>query len=150
MLACIAIPLVVGGISGLAQSGSDNEWFRTLDKPAFNPPGWVFGPVWTTLYLLMGISLYLIWTSPPSTVRTKALVVFTIQLILNFAWSFIFFEFQQILLALIEIVILWGFIIAMIVLFYRIHKTAAYLQVPYLLWTTFATVLNASIWILNN
>jgi translocator protein len=149
LIACIAIPLIVGGIAGIAPSGSDNEWYAALDKPVFNPPDWVFGPVWTILYLLMGISLYLIWKSPASPIRKLALIIFGIQLVLNFAWSFIFFYFQQPGFALIEIVILWFSILAMIIVFHRINRVAAYLQIPYLLWVTFATLLNASIWWLN-
>jgi translocator protein len=149
LIACIAIPLIVGGIAGIAPSGSDNEWYASLNKPVFNPPDWVFGPVWTILYLLMGISLYLIWKSPASPIRKLALLIFGIQLVLNFAWSFIFFFFQQPGYALIEIVVLWFSILAMIIVFHRINKVAAYLQVPYLLWVTFATFLNASIWWLN-
>jgi translocator protein len=149
LIACIAIPLIVGGIAGIAPSGSDNEWYAALDKPVFNPPDWVFGPVWTILYILMGISLYLIWKSPASPMRKLALIIFGIQLVLNFAWSFIFFYFQQPGFALIEIVILWFSILAMIIVFHKINRVAAYLQIPYLLWVTFATLLNASIWWLN-
>jgi translocator protein len=149
LIACIAIPLIVGGIAGIAPSGSDNEWYAALDKPVFNPPDWVFGPVWTILYILMGISLYLIWKSPASPMRKLALIIFGIQLVLNFAWSFIFFFFQQPGYALIEIVVLWFSILAMIIVFHKINRVAAYLQIPYLLWVTFATLLNASIWWLN-
>jgi translocator protein len=149
IIICIAIPLAVGGISGIAPSGSENQWYESLEKPAFNPPDWLFGPVWTILYILMGVSLFLIWKSPPSPTRNLALIVFGIQLVLNAAWSFIFFYFQQPGWALADIILLWGFILAMIIVFSKIHRIAAYLQVPYLLWVTFAVVLNASIWWLN-
>jgi translocator protein len=149
IIICIAIPLIVGGISGTVTSGSENDWYASLEKPVFNPPDWIFGPVWTLLYLLMGISLYLIWKRPPSPLRKRALVIFGVQLLLNAAWSFIFFYFQLPGWALVEIIFLWIFIWAMIIVFSKINKVAAYLQVPYLLWVTFAMVLNASIWWLN-
>ncbi|MBC7912683.1 MAG: tryptophan-rich sensory protein [Pyrinomonadaceae bacterium] len=149
IVVCIALPLMVGGIAGYATSASIGSWYSTLHKPFFNPPNWLFGPVWTCLYILMGISLYIIWKSPATATRTKALRVFLIQLTLNFAWSFIFFYFHETGWALIEIVMMWVSILIMILTFYRINKIAAYLQVPYLLWVSFATVLNASIWYLN-
>lgn len=146
---CIFIPLIIGAISGIATASSLNNWFLTLHKPSFNPPNYLFGPVWTTLYILMGISLYLILQSSKSRLRTNAIVIFCIQLFLNFWWSFIFFKFQLIGFAFIEIILIWLSIITMIYSFKKINKTAAYLQIPYLLWVSFASVLNASIWWLN-
>jgi tryptophan-rich sensory protein len=149
LIISVAIPLIVGGISGYATSSNISSWYAYLNKPSFNPPNYLFGPVWTVLYLLMGVSLYLVWTSPEGKQKTTALLVFTFQLLLNFAWSFIFFYFHETGLALVEIIVLWMSILLMIVLFFRINRTAAYLQIPYFLWVSFATVLNASIWHLN-
>jgi tryptophan-rich sensory protein len=146
---CIALPLIVGSISGIATSGNITTWYATLNKPAFNPPNYIFGPVWTALYLLMGISLFLIWRSSPGDARNYALVIFGIQLALNFAWSFIFFHFKQVGWAFFEIILVWISVLAMIIIFYRIGKTTAFLQIPYLLWVSFATILNGSIWWLN-
>lgn len=149
LIICLLIPLVTGSLSGLANVGSLNDWYVQLNKPSFNPPGYLFGPVWTVLYLLMGVSLYLIWKSPTGKQRTNALIIFGVQMFLNFAWSFMFFYFRQIGLALIDIIALWLMIVYMIVNFYKINKVAANIQIPYLLWVSFATILNASIWMLN-
>jgi benzodiazapine receptor len=140
---------MVGGISGFATATSINTWYVTLNKPFFNPPNYLFGPVWTTLYILMGVSLYLILQTPKNELRKKAITVFAVQLFLNFWWSFIFFKFQYLGAALIEIITMWVYILMMIIYFRKIHKTAAYLQIPYLLWVSFATLLNASLWWLN-
>lgn len=149
LLICISIPLLTGGIAGFVTSSNIASWYAYLDKPVFNPPNWLFGPVWTTLYITMGISLFIVWKQPDSEKRTSAIRIFFVQLLLNFAWSFIFFYFHRPGAALIEIVILWVAILIMIIAFYRINRFAAYLQLPYLAWVTFASVLNASIWYLN-
>jgi len=149
LIVSIFIPLAVGAVAGIATVHNINGWYEVLNKPVFNPPNNVFGPMWTILYLLMGISLYLIWQSRPGRMKRKALYIFFIQLTLNFAWSFVFFQFHLIFTALIEIVVIWCSIILMISIFYSVNKTAAWLQLPYLLWVSFATVLNASIWYLN-
>ena len=149
LLACVALPVVIGSLSGLANADSINGWYSTLTKPSFNPPNYLFGPVWTLLYFLMGISLYLILQSPKSDLRSTALILFVIQLLLNFSWSFIFFYFQSPLAALVIIVVMWATILAMIIYFFRISHPAAYLQIPYILWVSFATVLNGAIWSLN-
>ena len=146
---CIAIPLIIGSISGIATSGNITTWYAGLNKPSFNPPNWIFGPVWTVLYLLMGISLFQIWRSPAGDARNYALTIFCIQIILNFAWSFIFFHFKQTGWAFVEIILIWLSVLAMIFIFYRISKPAALLQIPYFLWVSFAAVLNGSIWHLN-
>ena len=146
---CITVPLLIGGISGFATATSINDWYVSINKPSFNPPNYLFGPVWTTLYILMGISFFMILQSPANEFRKKAVTIFCIQLFLNFWWSFIFFKFQLLGLAFIEIILIWISIITMITLFYKINKTAALLQIPYLLWVSFASVLNGSIWFLN-
>ena len=146
---CLLIPLAIGGISGFATATGITDWYITLNKPSFNPPNYLFAPVWTTLYALMGISLFFVWKSPKGRDRNNALLIFALQLALNFAWSFLFFKFNLIAFALIEIVMLWISILLMIIFFKRISKLAAFLQVPYLLWVSFATILNLAIWILN-
>lgn len=149
LLLCIAIPLSIGAIGGIATATSINTWYMSLNKPSFNPPNYLFGPVWTMLYILMGISFYLILQSPKNELRKKAIIVFCVQLFLNFWWSFLFFKFQLLSIAFIEILMIWLSIVNMIILFFKINKTAAILQIPYLLWVSFASVLNGAIWILN-
>ncbi|AGA77767.1 tryptophan-rich sensory protein [Echinicola vietnamensis DSM 17526] len=141
--------MVIGSLAGIANAGNITTWYATLEKPPFNPPNSLFGPVWTVLYALMGVGIYLVWKSPDSPQRKKAIQVFIVQLVLNFCWSFIFFYFHLIGWAAIEIVLLLGMIIWMILIFRRVDKLAAYLQLPYLLWVSFATLLNVSIWWLN-
>ena len=149
LLVSIILPLSIGAIAGMFTAQSVHEWYATLNRPSFNPPNWIFGPVWTTLYILMGISLFLIWKQDVSKERNMAILFFLIQLILNFVWSFIFFYFNMIGFALVEIILLWISIAMMLVLFYKIEPMAAYINIPYLLWVTFATVLNASYYYLN-
>lgn len=145
----ILIPLLLGAIAGGFTSQAVPDWYASLNRPSFSPPNWIFGPVWTTLYILLGISLYLIWKQTPSKERNNALIIFSIQMFLNFIWSFVFFYFNQIGLALIVIIGLWLSIILMLNRFYKIKPLAAYLNLPYILWVTFASVLNAGYFILN-
>ncbi len=148
--ACIALPLIVGFTSGyLSGSGAGNPWYQNLDKPSFNPPSWVFGPVWTTLYVLMGVSLFLIYDTPRSAMRRWGLILFGVQLVLNFFWSLIFFRFEMLAAASAEILLLLASIVAMILVFYRVRPVAAYLQIPYLLWVSFASVLTITIYWMN-
>jgi benzodiazapine receptor len=149
LIVSIILPLALGAIAGMFTSQSVPEWYATLNSPSFNPPNWIFGPVWTTLYILMGISLFLIWKQDMSKARNLAILVFMFQLLLNFGWSFIFFYFNKIGFALIEIILLWISIVVMLVLFYKIKPIASYINIPYLLWVTFATVLNGSYYFLN-
>lgn len=149
LILCIALTLSIGAISGIATSSGVNNWFVTLNKPVFNPPNYLFGPVWTLLYILMGVSFYLILQSKNAILKNRAIMIFFIQLFLNFCWSFLFFKFQLVGIAFIEIIFIWVSIIIMIVTFYKINKVASWLQIPYLLWVSFASVLNGSIWILN-
>lgn len=150
LLISIAVPLAVGAIAGIATSNNVNTWYPELNKPSFNPPNWLFGPVWTVLYIMMGISLYLVWNKPAGEPRRRAITVFFIQLALNFLWSFVFFEWHQIGWALADISLLWLTLLWCIILFAKIHRTAAWLLVPYILWVSFATALNASIFMLNS
>lgn len=149
LMICLTIPLLVGGISGYMTVSGLNGWYTTLVKPSFNPPNVIFGPVWTTLYALMGISVYMVWTASQNPLRRTALIAYSVQLFLNFWWSIIFFQFQNLPAALAEIILMWLAILYMIIIFRRIKPLAAYLQIPYLLWVSFATVLTASIWWLN-
>jgi len=149
LIFCIIIPLAIGGISGVAATTNLDTWFVALNKPVFNPPSYLFGPVWSVLYILMGISLYLIVQAPKNQTRKNALVIFGIQLVLNFWWSFLFFKFHLLGIAFIEIVMIWLSILTMIYLFQKVNKTAAYLQIPYLVWVSFASILNGAIWCLN-
>ena len=149
LLASLALPLGLGAIAGLLTAEAVPEWYATLNRPSFSPPNWLFGPVWTALYILLGISLFLIWKQSESKKRNLAIFVFLLQLALNFGWSFIFFYFNLIGLALIEIILLWISIVIMIVLFYKIKPMAAYINIPYFIWVTFAAILNASYYLLN-
>lgn len=145
----LSLPLAVGAVAGMGTSEAINTWYVYLNKPSFNPPNWLFGPVWTTLYILMGVSLYLVWSAPRSALQNKALMVFAAQLMLNFAWSFLFFYFKRMDWALLEIILLWSAIIYMIVLFRQIRPAAAWLNIPYLAWVSFASVLNGAYYFLN-
>lgn len=124
-----------------------DAWYAALNKPSFNPPSWVFGPVWTTLYLMMAVAAWGVWRFGNE--RKAALVAFGIQLALNAAWSPLFFGMHRPDLAFIDLVALWFAIVATIVLFLRQVTWAGWLLAPYLAWVTFAGVLNFSIWQLN-
>ncbi|OGE33683.1 TspO protein [Candidatus Daviesbacteria bacterium RIFCSPHIGHO2_02_FULL_36_13] len=139
----IGICLGAGVLGSFFTISSIPTWYVTLNKPFFSPPNWVFGPVWTILYILMGYSLYLVWK------KKKVPSIFWIQLILNASWSIIFFGMKSPSLALINIAVLWIAIVLTIKSFYKINKLAAYLLYPYLAWVSFASILNYSIWILN-
>jgi tryptophan-rich sensory protein len=141
----------LAGIAGsLFTAPAIAGWYAGLTKPAFNPPNWLFAPVWTSLYALMGLAAWLVYDKGARRDDVKrALFVFVAQLILNVLWSIMFFGAHQILGAFVIIVALWTLILGMILRFLKISKAAAYLLVPYLLWVSFATVLNASLYVLN-
>ena len=149
LIVSLAIPLALGAIAGMFTADAVPEWYESLNKPSFSPPNWIFGPAWTLLYILLGISFFLIWKTQAGPKRSLAMWVYALQLLLNFAWSFIFFYFHYIGLALIEIAILWILIFLMMITFYRIKTLAAYINIPYLLWVTFAGILNAAYYFLN-
>lgn len=150
LLIAVAIPIAVGATSGFFTVTGVESWYQTINKPSWNPPNWVFGPVWTTLYIMMGIALYLVWKSDSSDVLKKtAIILFAVQLTLNFFWSFIFFNQQQTGWALVEIIAMWFFILLTIFAFAQVSKPAAWLLVPYISWVSFATILNYTIWKLN-
>lgn len=145
----ILICQLAGIIGGLFTSSSVNSWYKELVKPSFNPPSWVFSPVWITLYLLMGVSLYLIWIKKKNKQKNTALTWFYIQLGLNILWSILFFGLKQPLLAFVEIIVLDFAILMTMIKSYRLSKTACYLMLPYILWVSFAAVLNFMLFYLN-
>lgn len=149
LIASIIICQLAGIIGAVFTTPSISGWYASLNKPFFNPPNWLFGPVWTILYLLMGISLYLVWNQKKGMETKTALIFFAIQLGLNTLWSIIFFGLRLPSVAFVEILILLLFIVLTIIKFFPISKVSAYLLIPYLLWVSFASVLNFYIFILN-
>ena len=150
LIIAVAIPLVVGGTSGFFTVTGVESWYQAINKPSWNPPNWVFGPVWTSLYILMGVALFLVWKADTSAELKKIAVgLFAIQLLLNCCWSFIFFYLQQPGWAVVELAALWLFILLTIFAFAQVNKTAAWLLVPYISWVSFAGILNYTIWKLN-
>ena len=150
ILAFVLVCELAGIIGSFFTAPSVPGWYAGLAKPPFNPPGWVFAPVWTILYAMMGLSAYLVYEKGPRRKEVRiALAVFAGQLLLNALWSMVFFGAHMILGAAVVIVLLWGMILASIWLFSRISKAAGYLLVPYILWVSFATVLNISLYVLN-
>jgi tryptophan-rich sensory protein len=153
ILIVVVTCLAIGYFSGMATQSSIKTWFPTLVKPSFNPPNWIFAPVWSMLYIMMGIAAGLVWNrlefSNDKELVKKSLLFFAIQLGLNALWSVLFFGLRNPMLALIEIVLLWLMIYETYIKFGKIDKIAGYLFLPYLAWVSFATVLNASIWWLN-
>lgn len=150
LLACIVLCEGAGIVAGFLTAQSVRTWYPMLQKPWFTPPGWVFGPTWTLLYLLMGIALYIMWKKENAeNGKLAALFIFFIQLTLNVLWSLLFFGLRSPFWAFIEIVALWISILLTMMFFWRLSRTAAYLLVPYFFWSTFAGVLNFSIWSLN-
>lgn len=150
LIIAIAVSELAGIIGAMFTVSAIQNWYDGLVKPPLNPPAWVFGPVWTALYALMGVSAFLIWRKGREHKEVKtALIVFCVQLFLNAIWSIIFFGFHSPLFALIDIVLLWFAIVFMVIAFYRISRTAAYLLAPYILWVSFAMYLNYAIWMLN-
>ncbi len=149
LIGSIILCELVGIVSVLFTIASIPTWYRSLNKPFFSPPNWVFGPVWTMLYFLMGVSLYLVWKRGVNKKTRTALLYFFIQLGLNFLWSAVFFGFHLPLVAFINIVFLWLAIFVTILKFYQLSKSAAYLLIPYILWVSFASALNFSIVVLN-
>jgi benzodiazapine receptor len=143
------IPLAAGLASGLLSSAGLGPWYKNLQKPLWMPPASIFGPVWTCLYIVMGFTLTRIWQSEDGALKRNALLFFTIQLILNFFWSIIFFRWQNIGLACIEIVFTWICIAGMIITVYKIDRTAALVQIPYLAWVSFASILTFTLYRLN-
>ena len=149
LIVFLIVCLSVSGVGGAITATSVDTWYQALEKPAFNPPDWVFAPVWTALYLFMGVAAWRIWRFRALKAARIALVVFGLQLCLNVGWSFLFFGLQQINIALVEIVILLFVIISNMFLFWRLDRFAGLLFVPYVAWVSYATILNASLSFLN-
>ena len=147
--AAIALPLAVGAIGGIVTSGAIPTWYQTLVKPSWNPPDEVFGPVWTVLYVAMGIALAVVLRAEAGERRRAAVLAFGIQLSLNLAWTLIFFGLREVGLAGVIIAGLWVAIVATMGAFSRISLAAGLLILPYLGWVSFASVLNAVVWRLN-
>ena len=147
LLLCYA----VAGVGALSTVPNIPTWYAALNKPSFNPPNWIFGPVWTLLYTLMAIAAWIVWRKhSTSTTRLDALMVFGLQLTLNFLWTPIFFHFHQLLTAVVVIALLWLAILATILMFWRVSRLAATLLLPYLAWVSFAAALNVAILSLNS
>ncbi len=146
----ISVPLAVGVLSGVATARGVTEWYPTLTRPAFTPPSWIFGPVWTLLYLMMGFAAFLVWQWGLEAAGVRvALVAFLVQLALNGLWSLLFFGLRAPGAAFVDIILLWLAIAVTTWLFWRVVHVAGALMLPYLAWVTFAAVLNGSIWSLN-
>jgi len=149
-LICLAIPLLIGFIGSQFTIESVKTWYLTINRPSFNPPNWVFAPVWTTLYILMGVASFRVWQKRKTAEWFHwAIIIYFVQLIFNLMWSFIFFELHQIGFALVEIILLLLLIVINAFIFYRFDKLAAWLFLPYFLWVSFAAYLTYSIFILN-
>ena len=151
ILSVVVTCLVIGYFSGIVTRSAIADWYPTLIKPSFNPPNWIFAPVWSMLYVMMGVAAGLVWDrmEQESEVVKNALLFFAIQLGLNDLWSYLFFGLHNPMLAGLEIIVLWLMIYETYVQFAKINKIAGYLFIPYLAWVSFAAVLNASIWWLN-
>ena len=145
----IGLAEAAGLLSGLLSRGGMENFSQTVAQPPLSPPGWLFPVVWTILYGLMGISAARIWLSPPSDNRSRGLNLFLAQLIVNFFWSPIFFNTGAYGFALLWLLLLWVLVVLMILSFRKVDKTAALLQIPYLIWLTFAAYLNWGVWQLN-
>lgn len=149
-IASLALCQGAGIIGSFFTANAINDWYQYLNKPSFNPPNWIFGPAWVTLYTLMAAALFLIWKEGlKNKKRKEAFILFLIHLCANAAWSIVFFGMRNPFLGFVNIIILWAFIILVLLRFYKINKTAGWLLVPYFLWVSFAAVLNFSLWQLN-
>lgn len=171
LFSCIIICELAGMLGSYFTIPQINGWYNTLQKPSFNPPNWLFGPVWTTLFVLMGISLYIVWSKNWETQKTSKnknvwnawskklldgdwskiniILIFCTQLLLNVLWSLIFFGMHSLGFAFFELLMLWFAILFTIINFYRISRIAALLLVPYIIWVSFAGFLNYFLWIIN-
>lgn len=140
----LLLPQLAGFVGSIFTISAIPAWYATLNKPSFSPPNWLFGPVWTTLYILMGISLYLVWSK-----GKQGLMLFKLHLVVNALWSILFFGLRSPILGLVAIIILWIMILALVKIFWKIDRLASILLWPYLVWVSFATVLNFAILVLN-
>lgn len=152
LIISIIVCQIVGASGSIFTFPNIPTWYATLTKPFFAPPNWVFGPVWTLLFLLLGISFYLIWINSEKKLKKQkntSMILFGVQYFFNVLWSYLFFGLRSPFLGLVGILLLWALIVLTIINFYKVSKKATYLLVPYLLWVSFATILNLSIMLLN-
>ncbi|MBU3942939.1 tryptophan-rich sensory protein [Patescibacteria group bacterium] len=145
LIICLGLPQLAGLVGSIFTVSAIPIWYTGLQRPFFSPPNWIFGPAWILLYILMGISAYLIWQKGDK----QSLRLFWIHLFFNATWSIIFFGLQSPFWALLNIIIIWLFIIILMIKFWKINRWATYLLVPYFLWVSFASILNYFIWYLN-
>jgi len=149
LIASVILCQLAGFLGSLFTTPAIPTWYATLKKPFFTPPNWIFGPVWISLFILMGISLFYVWRRPDHPEFKKALIFFFVQLILNVLWSLAFFGLRLPLLGLVDIILLWIAILLTIQTFLKVSKFAGVLLIPYLLWVSFAALLNFTLWIQN-
>ena len=150
LVASIIICLLAGVIGSFFTATGPDSWYAGIQKPVFNPPNWIFGPVWTVLFILMGVSLFMVWSQGTSNPLVRhALLLFGAQLVLNIIWSALFFGLESPLFAFLEILVLWVVILLVIISFFKVSKPAAYLLLPYIAWVSFAAILNFAILIIN-
>ena len=150
LVVAVAIPLIAGFLGSVFTMPSIPTWYAAINKPAWNPPNWIFGPVWTILFILMGIALWLIWEKGLDKIQVRTAVnIFSAQLVLNIVWSLLFFGLHSPFWAFIEIIALWLMILWTIIAFYRLDKTAGLILIPYILWVSFASFLNFTVMRLN-
>lgn len=148
LILSLLLPQLAGAVGALFTIQAIPIWYKFLNKPSFSPPNWLFGPAWLILYLLMGIALYLNWIKKTKQAKFNVRLFF-IHLFFNLIWTPIFFGARNLFLALIVIIIIWVLIVMMIFKFWKVNKLSSFLLIPYLLWVTFATILNLSILLLN-
>jgi tryptophan-rich sensory protein len=149
LIASVVLSQAAGVIGSLFTVQNIPTWYSGLNKPSFNPPNYIFGPVWITLYFIIGIAFYLVWKKSNTQNIKIPVVLFISQLVLNVLWSILFFGLKNPELGFMEIIILWIFIVLCIIKFYPVSKISSWLMFPYLLWVSFASVLNFKIWMLN-
>jgi len=150
LLISILLPQIAAGVGAYFTITGTGSWYQTIQKPGWNPPSWLFAPVWTALYITIGIAFYLIWKKEAPTGNKRiAMILWGVQLVLNLFWTIIFFNQHQLFWATVEIGLLWFFILATIIAFARINKVAAWLLVPYIAWVSFAGILTWTIWKIN-
>jgi benzodiazapine receptor len=149
LLPFVVVCFAAAGIGSLATRSSVKSWYRELRRPDWTPPDWVFGPVWTALYVMMAISAWLVWRETSAATARSALVLFGIQLVLNVLWSVVFFGLKWVGAAFGEVLLLWMMLIATAVSFYPLSLLAAWLLIPYIAWVGFASYLNFRIWQMN-
>jgi tryptophan-rich sensory protein len=149
LVASLLVCQMAGFLGSLFTAPAISNWYAGLNKPSFSPPNWIFSPVWISLFVLMGISLFLVWRRQGQPHVKTAFIFFFVQLILNILWSLTFFGLKSPLLGLMDILLLWLAILLTMITFFKVSRWAGLLLLPYLLWVSFATVLNFFLWILN-